>query len=1059
MKRKLISSLLCLCMLFSLLPVAAFAADPDPTETTVPPEVEAYGFVWEAEKYKKDTTNGTTLTGGYHAGSDWMNETMYVVLKENTSANQNLWFEVTIGEGEDAPVWGCAAETDGTHNMFAFSFLNRTTQWEQVPTGITVGEGNQHATKYMADTKATSATLKVYVTEELFTTQNHKLPQNATPVFNQKVAITANKDTMEVVKDTPVDPTPVPAPELTITAAPLHDQSGRVPDNGLCTGYSVTQPDKDNKIVVSASNVRLHKNADDPAAYGYWTGVQFKAPDGYTVKYKMGNMENWTLDADDGSYVSLYSDFEKKSTSTISIALFRDDALVTGTDKTYTIDFSGVKKMEATATLGYTALADKTIVSDCINETMYVKFDDALRPGWLWFTITDPEGVVYEIAASANESEETGKLPTIQAWSFQNKGQFEVWPGKGTENEAALGVKDGTYKVVGYIADVAEAPTVRPEDEKLTKIFEQTVAVTAPAKDVTVVEPAKADVDTAGLVGADGKPVTEETAEAISNALENVKPTETSAGILQNAADTSAKDTSTKYSDKEDAASKLNTATGTTDATKDNVSIVYQPYLKVEAKTYDETSKSLTVNITPMCNVLATTKGNENNLTFGQTTGNTAVKLGEEELTVSKPIEMTIGLPVGFVTNSAGVYPSVYVQHKGYEYTAAVTEVKSGDSVTGLLAAFINPHGFSDFTVTATTQTVATIDDVSYTSLQAAVEAAKDGDTIVLQKQLTGDAAKADVSLSAAKTLSFKNASGTAVSELTINGKTVTVNSTTAVTETFPKTTGGSNGGGGGGGVSSNVTIDRPTNGKVSVSPTAPSKGATVTITLTPDTGYVVGSVTVTDKDGKAVELTKVSDTKYTFTMPDGKVKVAATFTKAGTPTEGFTDVAADAYYADAVKWAVDKGITNGLTATTFGPNNSCTRGQMVTFLWRAAGSPAATGTNSFSDVASGEYYYNAVLWAVEKGITNGTSATTFSPNATVNRGQTVTFLYRYAGTPAATGTSSFTDVAADAFYADAVKWAVAEEITNGTSSTTFSPASNCTRGQIVTFMYRQMAE
>jgi len=286
---------------------------------------------------------------------------------------------------------------------------------------------------------------------------------------------------------------------------------------------------------------------------------------------------------------------------------------------------------------------------------------------------------------------------------------------------------------------------------------------------------------------------------------------------------------------------------------------------------------------------------------------------------------------------------------------------------------------------------------------------------------------------------------------------------TTGTVDLYAASSGGGSpsipGGGGGGGVSSNVTVDKATNGKVSITPTAPSKGATVTINLTPDTGYAVGTVTVTDKYGKAVELTKVSDTKYTFTMPDGKVKVAATFTKAGAPTEGFTDVAADAYYADAVKWAVDKGITNGLTATTFGPNNSCTRGQMVTFLWRAAGSPKATATNSFTDVAAGEYYYDAVLWAVEKGITNGTTSTTFSPSATVNRGQTVTFLYRYAGSPAATGTSSFTDVAADAFYANAVKWAVAEEITNGTSSTTFAPNSNCTRGQIVTFMYRQMAE
>ena len=386
--------------------------------------------------------------------------------------------------------------------------------------------------------------------------------------------------------------------------------------------------------------------------------------------------------------------------------------------------------------------------------------------------------------------------------------------------------------------------------------------------------------------------------------------------------------------------------------------------------------------------------------------------------------------------------------------------------------SFTNPDGFSEFKITAVNPTVATIDSTKqYATLQAAIEAVAADGQITLTSSFASAGALSGINknftiittaanLTPDKITALENAikAGAAsgfVANISHDGDKLIVTVSKSETPVNPP----SGNTGGGGGVSSNVTIDRPTNGKVSVTPTAPSKGATVTINLTPDTGYVVGTVTVTDKDGKAVELTKVSDTKYTFTMPDGKVKVTATFTKADAPTDGFTDVPADAYYADAVKWAVEKGITNGLTATTFGPNNSCTRGQMVTFLWRAAGSPAATGTNSFSDVASGEYYYNAVLWAVEKGITNGTSATTFSPNATVNRGQTVTFLYRYAESPAATGTSSFTDVAADAFYADAVKWAVAEEITNGTSSTTFSLASNCTRGQIVTFMYRQMAE
>ena len=168
-----------------------------------------------------------------------------------------------------------------------------------------------------------------------------------------------------------------------------------------------------------------------------------------------------------------------------------------------------------------------------------------------------------------------------------------------------------------------------------------------------------------------------------------------------------------------------------------------------------------------------------------------------------------------------------------------------------------------------------------------------------------------------------------------------------------------------------------------------------------------------------------------------------------------FTDVDENAYYADAVAWAVANNVTAGTSATTFSPDASCTRAQMVTFLWRAAGEPKVNGTNPFTDVQPGSYYYDAVLWAVANGITSGTSATTFSPDATVTRGQTVTFLYRAAGAPAVAGANTFTDVPADAFYASAVQWAVNEGVTGGTSATTFSPDSPCTRAQIVTFLYR----
>ena len=173
-----------------------------------------------------------------------------------------------------------------------------------------------------------------------------------------------------------------------------------------------------------------------------------------------------------------------------------------------------------------------------------------------------------------------------------------------------------------------------------------------------------------------------------------------------------------------------------------------------------------------------------------------------------------------------------------------------------------------------------------------------------------------------------------------------------------------------------------------------------------------------------------------------------------------FIDVTETAYYFDAVLWAVDEGITNGTSATTFSPDASCTRAQMVTFLWRAAGSPKATATTCvFTDVDKDAYYYEALLWAIETKLTNGTSATTFSPDAICTRGQMATFLYRNAKTPVVTGTHAFTDVKVDAYYNDAVIWAAAEGITVGTSATTFSPDADCTRGQMVTFLYRYLGE
>ena len=250
------------------------------------------------------------------------------------------------------------------------------------------------------------------------------------------------------------------------------------------------------------------------------------------------------------------------------------------------------------------------------------------------------------------------------------------------------------------------------------------------------------------------------------------------------------------------------------------------------------------------------------------------------------------------------------------------------------------------------------------------------------------------------------------------------------------------------------TTPSKSENGGVAVSSKNARKGDTVTVTVTPDAGYQLDKLTVTDKNGNVLKLTDKGDGKYSFTMPDGKVEIKAVFAKK-VETSPFGDVSTDAYYYQAVQWAQEKGITDGISSNLFGPKQPCTRSQIVTFLWRAAGSPEPKGTVAgMTDVVSGSYYAKAVAWAVENGITTGTAEGTFSPDATCTRAQAVTFLAR-AQNAKATGKTAFSDVPADSYFADAVAWAQANGVTTGTSETTFSPDNDCTRAQIVTFLYR----
>ena len=227
----------------------------------------------------------------------------------------------------------------------------------------------------------------------------------------------------------------------------------------------------------------------------------------------------------------------------------------------------------------------------------------------------------------------------------------------------------------------------------------------------------------------------------------------------------------------------------------------------------------------------------------------------------------------------------------------------------------------------------------------------------------------------------------------------------------------------------------------------------TVTITVTPDKGYTLETLTVTDKNGKEVKLTEKNG-KYTFTMPASKVTVTATFMDDNTMLNFFVDVKASDYYYDAVLWAAQNGITSGTDAEHFSPNQPCTRAQIVTFLWRAAGSPVVNYAMNMSDVPEGSYYAEAVRWALSEGITTGTGDGKFSLDMTCTRAQSVTFLFRAIG-KLVDNKAEFSDVPTDSYYANAVAWAVENGVTNGIGNGLFGPDNSCTRAQIVTFLYR----
>ena len=464
----------------------------------------------------------------------------------------------------------------------------------------------------------------------------------------------------------------------------------------------------------------------------------------------------------------------------------------------------------------------------------------------------------------------------------------------------------------------------------------------------------------------------------------------------------------------------------------ENAKVEVQAYLKIEPQGYD-VGQTYTLDITPVYDLVVTS-----NKAGAQ---NDVIKK-EQPLSIHGKTTVSIPLPEGFVNEAQ----DVYVQHKGYEYEAQVSE--AGGKMT---ATFTNPHGFSAFTVTTKSAAVAEVNGNRYTSFQDAVDAAGDNAIVEVLKNENLTATMSGES----RTIHVKNGTDKSSITVTINGTTKTIAQNQS--ETFTYTHSSSSGT-----TRYSVEVRGTTGGTVTASPTRAAKGATVTLTVRADEGYQLDGLTVTDSKGGTVKLTDKGSGTYTFTMPASKVTVQATFTQNQSGTLPFTDVKTGDWFYEAVQYVYDKGMMTGVSADRFAPASTTTRGMIVTILYRLENEPAVSGGSAFTDVESGAWYADAVAWAAANDIVNGTSATTFAPNSPITREQMATMLYRFAqykGMDAVTLQENLTGYPDGGQVSDyaipAMNWAVGQGLIAVMENGTLVPQGSATRAQVATILMR----
>lgn len=466
------------------------------------------------------------------------------------------------------------------------------------------------------------------------------------------------------------------------------------------------------------------------------------------------------------------------------------------------------------------------------------------------------------------------------------------------------------------------------------------------------------------------------------------------------------------------------------------VTVVKETYLDVTVTAYDTTSNTVSMNIAPKYNLIAVAKTGADEKTVPLKSAQDA-KVGSTEVKVTLP--------------DAFKGKKVYINHNN----GANLYVATADATTGKITFTTN--GFSPFTFALTNpDVVAEVNGNAYKSLQDAANAAKDGDEITVVKN-----DKLDLTFNTTKSVKVKNDTGVAIT-VKFNGTNKDVAKDATETFSYTKPSSSSSGGSSSGKTTYKVTTSAVNNGGVNASPSNAEKGATITITLSPDKGYKLDKLTVTDGSGKSVSTVKKSDTVYTFAMPASAVTVGVSYVKATeTPSETkFNDVSANDWFASAVDYVTGKGMMNGTADNTFSPKANTTRGMVVTVLYRLENQPS-TSAASFTDVASGAYYANAVAWANANGIVSGYGSGKFGPNDKVTREQLAAILYRYAqykkyDVSGANSLDGYTDVQSVSSYAvPALQWANAAGVVTGKSGSKLDPKGNATRAEVAAMLMR----